>query len=117
MLFFVSTNDHLFKKIFCLIIYLFLAHFLPGILLLVQPSVGCEVVLAIILITLSLGFNGACTITNVQNNQDLAPNFAGSLYGIINCVGSSTGFITPILAGYITQDNVRTAFVFRILCL
>lgn len=74
--------------------------------LLGQILAGCNVVTAVVIITLSLGFNGASTITNIQNSQDLAPNFAGTLYGIVNCIGGTTGFITPILTGYITRDNV-----------
>lgn len=58
-------------------------------------------------ITLSLGFNGAATMTNLQNSQDLAPNFAGSIYGIINFVGTSSGFITPLIVAYFTEDGVR----------
>lgn len=57
------------------------------------------------LITLSLGFNGASTVTNLQNSQDLAPNFAGTLYGIINFFGTTTGFITPVLVAHFTKDR------------
>lgn len=57
------------------------------------------------LITLSLGFNGASTVTNLQNSQDLAPNFAGTLYGIINFVGTTTGFITPELVAVFTKEH------------
>lgn len=57
------------------------------------------------LITLSLGFNGASTVTNLQNSQDLAPNFAGTLYGIINFVGTTTGFITPTLVAHFTKEQ------------
>lgn len=46
---------------------------------------------------MSLGFNGAATLTNLQNSQDLAPNFAGTLYAIINFVGLSSGFFGPLV--------------------
>lgn len=58
------------------------------------------------LITLSLGFNGASTMTNLQNPQDLAPNFAGSVYGIINFVGITSGFITPLIVSHFTAEKV-----------
>lgn len=67
--------------------------------------------LAVIFLTLALGMNGAASITNLQNCQDLAPNFAGSLYGMINCFGGTTGFITPLLTGFITQENVSGFFL------
>lgn len=54
--------------------------------------------------------NGAASITNLQNSQDLAPNYAGTLYGMINCIGGSSGFITPLVTGVITQENVRTTY-------
>lgn len=59
------------------------------------------------IITASLGLNGASTLTNLQNSQDLAPNFAGSLYSVINFVGTSTGFISPMVVAYFTQYGVR----------
>jgi len=55
---------------------------------------------------LSLGFNGAATMTNLQNSQDLAPNFAGQLYGIINFVATTSGFISPLIVAYFTQERV-----------
>lgn len=58
------------------------------------------------LITLSLGFNGASTMTNLQNAQDLAPNYAGTVYGIINFVGATSGFITPLVVSYFTAEKV-----------
>ncbi|KAF5302591.1 hypothetical protein FQA39_LY10209 [Lamprigera yunnana] len=85
--------------------FVLFSHFLPGLLLFAILLVGCDVTWCVILITVSLGFNGASTITNIQNNQDLSPNFAGSIYGIINCIGSTTGFFTPMITGHITEDN------------
>lgn len=73
--------------------------------------VGDDPYICVTVITLSLGFNGASTVTNLQNAQDLAPNFAGTLYGTINFVGTTSGFITPLIVGHFTQDRVR---IFRI---
>lgn len=44
-------------------------------------------------------------MTNLQNSQDLAPNYAGTLYGIINFIGTSTGFITPALVAEFTKEH------------
>lgn len=85
--------------------FIIFSHFLPGLLLIAQTAVGCDVTLALVLITLSLGSNGASTLTNLQNSQDLAPNFAGSLYGIANCIGSTSGFLSPLLVGFLTEKN------------
>ncbi|CAG9815232.1 unnamed protein product [Phaedon cochleariae] len=81
------------------------SHFLPGIFLFAQTMIGCDISWSIVLITMSLGMNGAATITNLHNSQDLAPNYAGTLYGIINAIGSTTGFISPAIVGYLTAEH------------
>ncbi|KAM0735388.1 Vesicular glutamate transporter 2 [Formica fusca] len=73
------------------------SHFIPGIFLILVGYVGCDFVLANVFLFFALGFNGAALISNLSNNQDLAPNFAGFLYGIMNTVGSTSGFVIPPL--------------------
>lgn len=87
---------------------------IPGLLLFSVLLAGCNAPFAITVIILSLGFNGASTITNIQNCQDLAPNFAGTIYGLINFFGTTTGFITPPITAYITKDRVRINQICRI---
>ena len=41
------------------------------------------------------------------NHVELSPNYAGTLFGITNMVANLTGFITPWVAGNITNYNVR----------
>lgn len=60
----------------------------------------------IALITLSLGFNGAATMTSCQNPQDLAPNFAASVYGFSNFFATMSGFISPMVVSYFTHEKV-----------
>ena len=69
-------------------------------------KIGYDPYICVAVITLSLGFNGAATMTNLQNSQDLAPNFAGHLYGIINFVATTSGFISPLIVAYFTQERV-----------
>jgi ACS family sodium-dependent inorganic phosphate cotransporter len=87
--------------------FILFSHIIPGVLLLILNLTGCDVNWSVILLTMSLGSNGASTLTNLQNSQDLAPNYAGSLYGIANCIGSTTGFITPLIVGQITANHVN----------
>ena len=48
------------------------------------------------------------------NHVELSPNYAGTLFGITNMVANLTGFITPWVAGNITNYNVRkNSFRFR----
>lgn len=65
----------------------------------------------IALITLSLGFNGAATMTSDQNPQDLAPNYAASVFGISNFFGTMSGFISPMVVSYITREKVCNDFI------
>ncbi|KPJ13856.1 putative transporter C38C10.2 [Papilio machaon] len=88
------------RKFFCLF-----SHILPGVLLILLVYTGCSTALSVTMITMSMGFNGAATLTNLQNHQDLAPNFAGTLYGIANFVGSTAGFFTPMITAYFTRSG------------
>jgi ACS family sodium-dependent inorganic phosphate cotransporter len=84
----------------------FLAHIIPGLFLLSITLLAFNKYYVVAVITLSLGFNGAATMTNLQNAQDLAPNFAGSIYGIINFVGTSSGFLSPLIVAHFTEHGV-----------
>lgn len=70
----------------------------------------CDLPLAIILIVLSLGLNGAATVSNLQNFHDLSPMFAATLFGIVKSIDSITGFITPCVTAVITLNKVSTTF-------
>lgn len=86
--------------------FIVVAHILPGLCLIGLAYVGHHPYWCVAVITTSLGFNGASTVTNLQNSQDLAPNYAGTLYGVINFVGTTTGFLTPMVVGYFTKERV-----------
>ncbi|XP_061718514.1 putative inorganic phosphate cotransporter isoform X1 [Cydia pomonella] len=88
------------RKFFCLF-----SHIIPGVFLILLVYAGCSTALSVALITLSMGANGAATLTNLQNHQDLAPNYAGSLYGIANAIGSTAGFFTPMITAYFTRSG------------
>lgn len=59
--------------------------------------------MVVALLTFSLGFNGAAVLTNLQNTQDLAPNYAGTLYSIINTVGFTAGALGPIVKNELSK--------------
>ncbi|XP_026495630.2 uncharacterized transporter slc-17.2-like [Vanessa tameamea] len=88
------------RKFFCLF-----SHIVPGLLLIALGYTGCAPILSVALITFSMGSNGAATLTNLVNHQDLAPNFAGTLYGFANGIGNTAGFITPIVTAYFTKNG------------
>ncbi|XP_060804897.1 putative inorganic phosphate cotransporter [Amyelois transitella] len=88
------------RKFFCLF-----SHIVPGLLLIALGYTGCAPILSVALITFSMGSNGAATLTNLVNHQDLAPNFAGTLYGIANGIGNTAGFVTPLVTAHFTKDG------------
>ncbi|XP_072944697.1 sialin-like [Epargyreus clarus] len=94
----VSTT--FMRKFFCLF-----SHIVPGLLLIGLGYTGCAPILSVALITFSMGSNGAATLTNLVNHQDLAPNFAGTLYGIANGIGNTAGFITPLVTAHFTKEG------------
>ncbi|XP_055314153.1 sialin-like isoform X2 [Sitodiplosis mosellana] len=98
------TNPTIIRKSFCIF-----SHILPGALLLVIPYIN-DTFLIISILTASLGFNGAATLTNLQNTQDLAPNYAGTLYSIINFIGLSSGFFGPLLKNIFEQYGPKYGF-------
>lgn len=97
--------------------FFFTAHLLPGICLIVVGYCGTSFILANVFLFLALGFNGAAAISNLSNNQDLSPNFAGFLYGIMNTVGATTGFIIPSLVEEIAgKYGVNILYIIISLC-
>ncbi|XP_034104467.1 putative inorganic phosphate cotransporter [Drosophila albomicans] len=61
--------------------------------------------LAIVLMTLSVGFNSGSTIGSSLNSIDLSPNHASILMGIINTASNIVPIITPLVAGAIVSDG------------
>lgn len=75
--------------------------------------VKCDHVGAVLILIFSMSINGAAVVTNLQNAQDLAPNFAGSIFGIISLIGGTTGFITPAVTGALMKENVSSPIHFH----
>ncbi|XP_011497474.1 PREDICTED: sialin [Ceratosolen solmsi marchali] len=78
------------------------SHLVPGVFLIAVSYAGYSFVLANIFLFFALGFNGAASISNLSNNQDLSPNYAGFLYGIMNTIGCVAGMVIPKLVETIT---------------
>ena len=70
---------------------------------------GCDALVVMILLSLSQFFAGFAYAGFYNPNiLDLAPPFAGTLFGISNTIGNMNGFLAPQLAGYIIRDNEYT---------
>ncbi|XP_030758593.1 putative inorganic phosphate cotransporter [Sitophilus oryzae] len=86
-------------------LFVIFSHIVPGILLMCMTLVKCDYIGAVLILIFSMSINGAAVITNLQNAQDLAPNFAGTIFGIISLIGGTTGFITPAVTGALMAEN------------
>ncbi|XP_033353812.1 sialin-like [Bombus vosnesenskii] len=107
---FAAAGDYVRKKNILTLkwirkIFMIFSHMGPAFALIIMTYVGCDAVTAIVMLIVALTFNGAACQTSLQNHQDLAPNFAGSLYGIMNTFGSFAGFIIPPVIGVLTNER------------
>ena len=41
-----------------------------------------------------------------MNQMELSPNYSGTLRGFTSTFGNITGFVSPLVAGVITKNNV-----------
>lgn len=66
---------------------------------------GCNDSAADFFLSAGLCFHGAVSSGTLLSMVDIAPNFAGITLGIVSTVSIATGFISPIVFGYITFEN------------
>lgn len=78
---------------------------IPALGLVWLSWVGCDRVMAIAALCVAVGFNGAIYSGFQVNHVDLSPNYAGTLMGITNMFANICGFVTPAVAGALTNNN------------
>ncbi|KAL8575200.1 hypothetical protein ACOMHN_042321 [Nucella lapillus] len=69
--------------------------------------------LAVTFISLAVGSSALCVCTLRVAHLDIAPRFAGTLYGLTNTFANVGGFVAPTLTGALTQ-NQQTVEQWRI---
>ena len=69
-------------------------------------AAGCNHAGVIGLLVLNQGFNGAVVVGHLISPQDLAPNFSGTVYGMMNLVGMTTGILVPSITGALNTHYV-----------
>jgi MFS family permease len=79
---------------------------------------GCHVILAVALLTISLMLHGAVSSGALASVVDISPNFAGVSLGINSSFSVFTGFISPLIVGYLTHGRQNSVepwkYVFEI---
>ncbi|KAI4477723.1 hypothetical protein M0804_012551 [Polistes exclamans] len=88
--------------------------FVPMICLIGVSYVGCNRALAVVLMTIGVTCIGGMYCGFLSNHIDIAPNFAGTLVAVTNCIATIPGFIVPIFVGKLTHGN-QTIEAWRII--
>lgn len=80
----------------------------PAISLVGLGYVDCtQPAVAIFLLVLGVSLSGVQYSGWIVNHMDIAPAFAGILFGICNSIAAVTGFLSPVVVGLITKDQTR----------
>ena len=88
---------------------------IPGITLLMiailPQALECNTAYVITLLCVGMFFNGAISGGHYSNHVDLAPNFAGTLFGITNTFsGGVVGFLVPLTIGALLESKSMDIF-------
>ncbi|XP_063848009.1 sialin-like [Scylla paramamosain] len=81
------------------------ASYLPAAALIGMCFVGCDSVAAVVVMSAAVGVTGSAFCGLFCSHQDIAPHFAGTIYGVTNSLANITGFIAPGVVGMITFEN------------
>lgn len=67
---------------------------------------GCHPTLAIVFMILAVVIHGAASSGILAASIDLSPNYASLIMSISNTVTATTGFISPLIVGYSTNERI-----------
>lgn len=84
---------------------IFSAMFLNGFAVLGLAYAGCSVTTAVFFMSTSLCLHGAVSSATLASIVDIAPNYAGITLGLVSTIAIMSGFVSPIIVGYITFEN------------
>ncbi|XP_076362088.1 sialin-like isoform X6 [Tachypleus tridentatus] len=77
----------------------------PAFCLILVPFVGCDGTVAVYLFVFSMAFYGFSSGGDGPIALDMAPEFAGTVMGIVNAVTNVAGLFAPIVGGLLTEHN------------
>jgi ACS family sodium-dependent inorganic phosphate cotransporter-like MFS transporter 5 len=77
----------------------------PGAFLIAASFVNCETrMTAVGLLIASVGFTSFNRSGYVVNHLDIAPRYAGILFGLTNTFATVPGMIAPVIVGQLTTN-------------
>ncbi|PRD27053.1 UNVERIFIED_CONTAM: Sialin [Trichonephila clavipes] len=90
----------------------------PAACMVAIPVVKCNADAVVLLLTSAMALFGLCGGGDVSVIVDLAPDFAGKIFGVSNAIASIPGILSPVVAGYFLEGNKGDAhqwtFIFYI---
>ncbi|XP_048512637.1 sialin [Athalia rosae] len=66
---------------------------------------GCHPIVAIVFLTAGTAVSGALSSGTLATSVDLSPNYASILLGIVNTITVTSGLISPMIVGVLTNNN------------
>ncbi|XP_066952064.1 sialin-like [Macrobrachium rosenbergii] len=81
----------------------------PALLLLGVSFSGCEWKTIVALLCAALFLSGAVTTSTIVNPADIAPNYSGTLFGLLNMTSTIAFFTVPVVTGVMTDGQQTLA--------
>ena len=73
--------------------------------------------IAVLALTLAVGFGGLAWSGFIVNHLDIAPRYASLLLGISNCFATIPGIVSPLIVGFVNVNEVSGPLpILRIHC-
>lgn len=93
-----------------MILIFILASIISSIFAISASYAGCDELLVVTLLTISIAAQGFNTAGTVLNLFDLGPNYVGPLNSIVNTVSSIAALLAPNIVGILTP-HVRLNWI------
>ncbi|XP_017768986.1 PREDICTED: putative inorganic phosphate cotransporter [Nicrophorus vespilloides] len=82
-----------------------IASVVPAFCFLLLSYIGCQKIVAVVLMTLAVTAVGGMFCGFLSNHIDIAPNYAGTLMALTNTAATIPGIIVPIFVGKLIQTD------------
>ncbi|BFZ21329.1 hypothetical protein BsWGS_24367 [Bradybaena similaris] len=79
--------------------------FVPSCLVLAVCFIDGSRTAVVALLVVAVGISGFTMAGYSVSHLDIAPAFAGTLFGITNTIGTTTGFVGPVILGALTKSQ------------
>ncbi|GIX95909.1 hypothetical protein CDAR_231441 [Caerostris darwini] len=77
----------------------------PAVCMVLVPIMGCNHWPVVVLIVMSMFFYGMVGGGDIPAFVDIAPELAGTIFGLANGLAGTTGFLSPLIAGIFLDSD------------